>query len=174
VLGLTCPSVSRITPPWSSKSKRRSHFITSKVYLISSLYPLLGFTKEHEMGLSLGFSTHSATQISLPSSSSSSSSKKCTWCFSLSSLALSQNRLEGGHGFIFAQGRAEGGLPHFTFVHTHALPSLCSTALCRQDTNGASRIRPPPRLYAASSSDQIHKLNKARLKRNKFRYPDPW
>jgi hypothetical protein len=35
----------------------------SKVYLISSLCPLLGFKKELGMGLSLSFSTHLATQI---------------------------------------------------------------------------------------------------------------
>jgi hypothetical protein len=58
---VTCPSVSHITPPSSSKSKRRSHFDMSKVYIISSLCPPLGFKKEHEMGLSPGFSTHSAT-----------------------------------------------------------------------------------------------------------------
>jgi hypothetical protein len=38
----------------------------------------LGFQKEHEMGLSSDFLTHSATQISLPSSSSASSSTKLT------------------------------------------------------------------------------------------------
>jgi hypothetical protein len=35
-----------------------------------------------------------------------------------------------GRGFIIALGRAEGGLPHFAFVHVHAPPSLCSAALC--------------------------------------------
>jgi hypothetical protein len=44
------PSVSQITPPRISRSKRQSHFDTSKVYLISSLRPLLGFKKEHKMG----------------------------------------------------------------------------------------------------------------------------
>jgi hypothetical protein len=54
-----CPSVSRITPPRSSRSKR-CHFDMSKVYLISSLCPPLGFKKEHEMDLSPGFSTYLA------------------------------------------------------------------------------------------------------------------
>jgi hypothetical protein len=39
VLGIMCSSASRITPARSSRSKRRSHFDTSKVYLISSFRP---------------------------------------------------------------------------------------------------------------------------------------
>jgi hypothetical protein len=95
---MTCPSVSRITPPRGSRSKRRSHLATSKVYLISTLRPPLGFKKEHEMDLPLGFSTHSATQVSLPSSST-----KLTWHFCLSLLALSLNQLDLAR---FLQGNA--------------------------------------------------------------------
>jgi hypothetical protein len=57
-----------------------------------------------------------------------------------------------GRGFVFAQGRAEGGLHHFAFVQTHALPSLYSTARCHRDSIGASRLRLPPGLNATFPS----------------------
>jgi hypothetical protein len=47
---------------------------------------------------------------------------------------------------------SRGRSPHFAFVHAHAPPSLCSTALCRRHSVSASHLRPPPGLDVASPS----------------------